>query len=190
MANFLRLLLGGWRLRLLWPFLLLLAAFAVFNEFIIDVGGGAQDPVPAATRQASPRPASILFPDPSRMTLVRVVDVLDGDTIDVRLSDDTIRVRYFGSDSPEVGATCADAATQRNRQLVEDKQVYLLPDVRDKDEGGRLLRYAFTLDGRSVDEVLIFEGLARAWRRDGTYRDQLITLEEAAAAGNLGCLWE
>ena len=56
MSRLLRIL----QLRLLWPVLLLLAAFVIFFQFIADVGGTAEpqsspSPLPAPT--ASPSPA-------------------------------------------------------------------------------------------------------------------------------------
>lgn len=52
--------------RMLWPFLLLLAAFVIFFQFIADVGGSA-DPLSQPSRQptpaASPTPTTYSFPD-------------------------------------------------------------------------------------------------------------------------------
>ena len=56
------------QLRLLWPFLLLLAAFVIFFEFIADVGGSA-DPLRAPPQlpvsSASPTPGTKRLQDPS-----------------------------------------------------------------------------------------------------------------------------
>ena len=49
MSRLLRIL----QLRLLWPILLLLAAFVIFFEFIADVGGSAE-PLPSPPFQPSP----------------------------------------------------------------------------------------------------------------------------------------
>lgn len=63
MSRLLRIL----QLRLLWPVLLLLAAFVIFFQFIADVGGTAEpqsspSPLPAPT--ASPSPAEQSEPGP------------------------------------------------------------------------------------------------------------------------------
>ncbi len=63
MSRLLRIL----QLRLLWPVLLLLAAFVIFFQFIADVGGTAEpqsspSPLPAPT--ASPSPAEQPEPGP------------------------------------------------------------------------------------------------------------------------------
>ena len=55
-------------LRLLWPFLLLLAAFVVFFEFIADVGGSAEPlraPPQLPVTSSTPTPGTKLPPDPS-----------------------------------------------------------------------------------------------------------------------------
>jgi endonuclease YncB( thermonuclease family) len=83
-------------------------------------------------------------------------------------------VRYFGVDTPERDEPCYREAVDRN-QLLLGSHVYLLPDSRERDDGGRLLRYVFLPDGRSLDATLVAEGFGMAWR-------------EAEAAGR-GCLW-
>ena len=115
--------------------------------------------------------------------------VIDGDTIDVRVDVAEERVRYYGVDTPERGDACFSEATDRNEQLVGDT-VLLLPDARERDRYGRLLRYVFDTQGRSIDGQLIAEGLAHAWTEDGAYRDQLIEVEALASAGDVGCLWD
>jgi endonuclease YncB( thermonuclease family) len=117
-----------------------------------------------------------------------VEEVVDGDTIDVRLNGRTVRVRYYGVDTPERGDRCFREATDRNETLIGGK-VLLLPDARLEDPNGRLLRYIFRADGTSVDATLVAEGFALAWRDDGRYREQLISLERQAQAAGRGCLW-
>lgn len=120
---------------------------------------------------------------------VAVVQVIDGDTLDVRTFDGGLmRVRLFGIDAPERGERCAGEATLRLRQLAAD-EVYLLPDERQRDPGGRELRYLFATDGASVDAALVSEGLAEAWRDGGAMRDELVALEQSARDGRRGCLW-
>jgi endonuclease YncB( thermonuclease family) len=118
-----------------------------------------------------------------------VYDIIDGDTIDILIERRLDRVRYFGVDTPEVGAECYRDAVERNRRLV-GRTIYLLPDQRDRDEGGRMLRYVFKEDGTSVDATLVAEGMGMAWRSDGRYRDQIVALESQAKAEGRGCLWQ
>jgi endonuclease YncB( thermonuclease family) len=118
-----------------------------------------------------------------------VVEVIDGDTIDVRIDGRGVRVRYFGVDTPERGDRCYREASDRNETLVA-KRVLLLPDARTEDSFGRLLRYVFLEDGTSVDATLVAEGFGLAWRQDGRYRDEIVGLEAEARADGRGCLWK
>ena len=58
-----------------------------------------------------------------------------------------------------------------------------LMDSHGYDQYGRLLFYVYTERGESIDETIVREGLARAWkeRRDGfakeQHEDYLVTLE-------------
>jgi endonuclease YncB( thermonuclease family) len=118
----------------------------------------------------------------------RVEEVIDGDTIDVLIDGREVRVRYYGVDTPERGRRCFREAMDRNELLI-GQRVLLLPDARDTDPAGRLLRYVFLPSGVSVDATLVAEGFGHAWRDDGRYRDQIIGLELQADAANRGCLW-
>jgi endonuclease YncB( thermonuclease family) len=154
---------------------------------IAGTGGGDDAPEPTPTL-ASGVPLPELAPDESRLTPAEVVGVIDGDTIDVEIAGERERVRYYGVDTPERGEPCYREATARNEQLIADG-VLLLPDARDRDRSGRLLRYAFTADGVSIEARLIAEGLGAAWPEDGAYRNELLALEAAARAAGAGCLW-
>ena len=60
---------------------------------------------------------------------------------------------------------------------------------RGLDGFGRRLAYVCTAGGNSIDVLLIGEGQARAWTRDGQHRDTLVGLEESARRNRAGCLW-
>jgi micrococcal nuclease len=160
-------------------------------------GGSDGEPTPSSATVTGPtvlerqatQPAFDLGVDRSRLVAAEVLDVIDGDTIDVRIAGREERVRYYGVDTTERGEDCYREATERNETLAGDT-VLLLPDARDRDRYGRLLRYVFTEDGRSIEATLIAEGLGYAWRDDGAYRDELIELESAAEARGAGCLWD
>jgi micrococcal nuclease len=96
-----------------------------------------------------------------------VTRVVDGDTIDVLLDGETLRVRYIGIDTPEtvdprrpVGCFGREAS-DRNRALVEGQTVGLERDVSDKDDFGRLLRYVW-IGSRMVNAALVEDGYALA----------------------------
>jgi endonuclease YncB( thermonuclease family) len=91
--------------------------------------------------------------------------VVDGDTI--RLAGEKIRVADI--DAPEThDPRCAaeqqlgNQATRRLQQLLNGGSVSLQATDRDEDRYGRKLRIVL-VDGRSVGEMLVGEGLARSY---------------------------
>jgi len=115
---------------------------------------------------------------------ISVVRVIDGDSLDTSRG----LMRLYGADTPERGQPCYSKATQRMRQLAGDS-IRIQFGPRATDQYGRLLAYAYTDDGLSIDEILIREGLAAAWTRDGQHRDLLVGLERQARREEAGCLW-
>ena len=114
---------------------------------------------------------------------LRVTRVIDGDTFDAPEG----RVRLFGVDTPERNEECYGEATRRLRQLTGNRvKVEKGPRA---DDGSRLLYYVYTRSGASIDELLVREGLARAWTRDGQHRNFLVSLENSAKTQSTGCLW-
>lgn len=128
------------------------------------------------------------LPTPEAWPLVAVERVVDGDTLDVRASGVTLRVRVYGINTTERGEACFTESTRRLEALA-GREVRLVPDRRQQDGFQRELRYLFTPTGRSIDAMMVDEGVARAWRDDGTLRATLIGLEDAAKAAKRGCLW-
>jgi micrococcal nuclease len=185
------------RVAILWPLLILLAAFVVFVEFFTDgETAGTATPEPfasptplAQTPAATATPPPFVHPNWESLKQATVVKVIDGDTIDVLIDGEMQRVRYYGIDTPEQGEKCYQEATERNRELV-GTTVRLEADARDRDEYGRLLRYVFTDEGVSIDAVLVSEGLAEAWTEDGRYVNRLTILEIDAQQNRIGCLWK
>lgn len=122
-----------------------------------------------------------------------VVSVVDGDTV---ILDNDEAVRYLGVDTPELRSQdcLAAEATERNRELVEGKQVTLLRGLEDRDEFGRLLRWVFLDDGTFVNAQLIWEGYARTLFFDESrFRQVFVQLKLAASERGAGgwskCGW-
>jgi micrococcal nuclease len=188
----------AWGMRLL---VLLLAAGAVAAVIAWLSGEGeVQDPDPTATQApvatgttTLPSGTSVpggnsLFVNPSMLEPATVVGIVDGDTIDVLIDGREERVRFYGVDTPERGDECFSEARDRVAELAGER-VQLLPDARERDSFGRLLRYVFTHDGLSIDQILIAQGLGLAWREDGAFRVALIYHEDRARETGQGCLW-
>jgi micrococcal nuclease len=121
-----------------------------------------------------------------------VVDVVDGDTIDVRGPDGTEeRVRIAGIDTPERGECGFGPATSAMAGLVLDERVDLVAGSRDdRDRYGRIIRYV-DVGGVDAGLTLIERGLAiaRYDSRDGYGRhdreDRYVSADEATPS--LGC---
>jgi len=91
-------------------------------------------------------------------------------------------------DTPEVGERCFSEATERLRELA-GARVRVEPGPRSTDPFGRSLAYLYTESGVSIDEALVREGLAVAWRRDGQHRNYPVNLEAEVRENGVGCLW-
>ena len=100
--------------------------------------------------------------------LYKVVNVIDGDTIQVELDGKLEMVRLLGIDTQEIDSPYTEEecfgeeAGEYLRQLLDNKEVYLIPDKQssNRDKYERLLRYVFLPDGLFVDAELIKNGYA------------------------------
>jgi len=94
----------------------------------------------------------------------RVVRVVDGDTLHVRLASRRERVRLIGIDTPEATSEveCGGrAATAATRRLVAGRRVRLRTDLEERDRYGRLLAYVErAADGLDVNAELVRRGHA------------------------------
>ena len=127
----------------------------------------------------------------------RVVRVVDGDTIRVRLGDRIERVRYIGVDTPEsvkpgTPVQCyAKRAAAANAALVAGRSVRLVGDVERRDRYGRLLAYVYREpDGAFVNAQLVRDGYARTLTiaPNVAHAHQLAELAQTARRSGRG-LW-
>jgi len=119
-----------------------------------------------------------------------VTRVIDGSTLDAQVNGIRVAVGYLGIETMEANQPCGQAALQRNRELASDHVLLMSDPLYDFDPLGRRLYYAFTLEGVSIDEVLVREGLAHAVRTDAVEGNTLAAAEAEAAAAGRGCLWD
>ncbi len=111
-----------------------------------------------------------------------VTHVVDGDTLDVRLtSGKTERIRLIGIDTPERGVCYFSQATARARQLAMSKQVVLRGDSTQdtRDRYGRLLAYVWLPGGKDLGYQLVAGGFAKVY----VYRDPFQRLSAYRNAG-------
>jgi micrococcal nuclease len=118
-----------------------------------------------------------------------VVEVVDGDTVEVELAGGRETVRLIGINTPERGECLADRAGRWLRERIGDREVELVADSSDRDQHGRLLRYV-EVDGADVGAELIREGLALARRYppDTARADEYEAVEDAAQDAAVG-MW-
>lgn len=123
--------------------------------------------------------------------VARLVRIVDGDTIVVRLDGREERVRYIGVDTPEVDEfpDLAARATEANAILLGDGWLQFERDVSDRDRFGRLLRYVW-VDGRMVNEELLRQGEAvvSTFPPDVGYVERFLAAQDEAQASGAG-LW-
>lgn len=154
---------------------LLLSGCLVFEEPIV-----ISDEIPLA-------PDAPQLPNQPSET-AQVVDVIDGDTIRVRIDGENFSVRYIGINTPERDETCFGEATDANAFYVENQTVRLVMDQSDTDRFGRLLRYVY-VDDILVNAELVAGGWAesRAYNPDTRLFNYMEGLEETAVRQNRGC---
>jgi micrococcal nuclease len=124
-----------------------------------------------------------------RATAVRIVD---GDTIDL---DSGKRLRYTGIDAPEGAYPGQDPecyskeALEKNKELVEGKEIRIVRDVSEQDPLGRLLGYVYVGD-IFVNEELVKQGAAFAtpYPPDTAHQNTFAAAETSAMEQNVG-LW-
>lgn len=116
-----------------------------------------------ALKLSTPVPTVTLTPVSSQSAeLATVKRVVDGDTIELT---DGRKVRYIGIDTPELhhptkGVQCfGKEAMEKNKELVEGKEIRMKKDVSETDRYKRLLRYIWVND-IFVNEYLAREGYA------------------------------
>jgi micrococcal nuclease len=112
--------------------------------------------------QRTPQPAQPLKPQTLK---ARVVQIIDGDTIEVAFQGTRKQVRYIGVNAPATshhkGAEpFGPEAAEANRRLVEGWTVWLEFDVQRRDQDGRLLAYVYVGD-LMVNAELVRQGYAQ-----------------------------
>ena len=123
---------------------------------------------------------------------VKVVRVVDGDTIEIEGGQ---KIRYIGIDTqetvdPRKSVECfGQEASDKNKELVEGKEVALEKDVSETDKYGRLLRYVWIGD-LLINEFLVQEGYAQSssYPPDVKYQERLDEAEKKAREEQKG-LW-
>ena len=143
----------------------------------------------------SPKP-TLGTSDDQKFSTGKVVRVIDGVTIEVKMGDEIVTVRYLGLSVPDKeafgpdGASIYDKALQFNRFLVEDHGVEMERDGVNVDSMGHLLRYVY-VDGEMVNKVVLTNGYAKLSDSPRDYKHKMVfaIAQEGAKEGRRG-YWE
>jgi endonuclease YncB( thermonuclease family) len=134
----------------------------------------------------SEAPSTAVLPAPAIATVNRVID---GSSLDAHVDGQRTALGYLGVETASPLEPCGQEALERNRELAGRRvQVQEDPAI-SFDARGRRLYYVSTLDGESIEETLVREGLAWAVRPEGFRGAALAEAQAEAQAAGTGCLW-
>jgi micrococcal nuclease len=144
---------------------------------------------------STPTTLNSVLPAAPNATVVRAID---GDTIEVRISDSTERVRLIGIDTPEtkkpntpVQCYGPEASEFTKEALPAGTAVVIVRDREARDDYGRLLGYVYRgTDGMFVNMELAVRGFARPLTiaPNDAHATEFVAAARAAEAADLG-LW-
>lgn len=142
------------------------------------------------------KPQTILPEGPEKAKVIRIVD---GDTIIVRIGGTEETVRLLGIDAPESvdpgkAMECfAKEASVAAATKMSGQQMLLENDSNqpDRDVYGRLLRYVYLENGTNINRSMIEDGFAREYAFKGRQYEQKSDFREAekVARENRKGLW-
>lgn len=92
-----------------------------------------------------------------------VVGIHDGDTLRMLSGRNTVKVRLFGIDAPELGQPFSQASRERLAALTFNKTIRLVS--RGKDAYGRQLADVILSNGTNVNHEMVRSGMAFYFRR-------------------------
>ncbi len=126
-----------------------------------------------------------------------VVHVFDGDTILISSRGRKLKVRLLGIDAPEKEGPYTKAeplgaeAGRRAARLVLRKKVTLVYGGDTlTDKYGRLLAHVVLPDGRTLNEIMLEEGLAEAFHKFNYSRKKLYHRLEAESKAACRGIWK
>jgi micrococcal nuclease len=138
-------------------------------------------------------PGCIAVPPTAGDGLATVIDVVDGDTIDVEIGGRTERIRLIGIDTPETRKPDApiecygpEASAFTAALLPVGTEIRIERDVVGRDDYGRLLGYVHRLGGGSADDgtelFVNMEIVEQGFARPLTIEPNSVFAREFAAA--------
>lgn len=132
-------------------------------------------------------PAGTSPPDP-RGDPAAVTFIFDGDSLEATVGGHIEEVRLLGINAPEADECFGDEARDAlDAELGHGEIVLVEGGGDDRDDFGRLLRYV-SVDGRNVNETMLFNGHAVAVHGDHSLADSFRFAVEEAAFAEIG-MW-
>ena len=117
----------------------------------------------------------------------KVVRIFDGDTIEVELKKNSKKtIRFFGIDCPERTQEYGPVARSRVKELLKDKTVEIF--TIELGKYGREVGIVY-IDGVSIAEVLLKDGLAFASGNNHKLASTYHRLQERSRANRIG-MWK
>ncbi len=167
-----RILLGS------FAFLLLLAACALY--FLPDRLPAALTPASDTLREGVEVLKNWIAPQPSApLKTYKVLRVIDGDTLLIRIDGEETPVRLIGIDAPESvhwdetkNTPEGETASAWLKAYLEGKRVSLEYDQELVDRFGRTLAYAY-VDGSLLEDAILRAGMAETLSMDPNPRYEL-----------------
>ncbi len=136
---------------------------------------------PTTTTAAATTTTTVAVLEPEMAT---VASITDGDTIRVIRADGSNEpVRLIGIDAPESNEPFEAESTQYLASLLQGRDVYLVPDVSDRDRFGRLLRYVY-VEENFINEDMVESGwaIAAEYPPDTAHAEVLAAAQRRAEA--------
>ncbi len=159
-----------------------------------------QEPTQEPTEEPptpTPHPTTdpLVYPAmPAGLQEARVVEVIDGDTVDVQINGKVERLRLIGLDTPETKdprkpVQCfGKEASAQAAKILSGQPVLLEEDLTQdtRDTYGRLLRYVWLPDGKLYNLEMIIGGFAHEYTYETPYKYQAVFKKEETAARERG----
>lgn len=165
---------------ILYSFLIFLILLA-FQAMTEDSGNGAEAGGRVMVSQEAGVETDEVWADPQKkFGPYDVAKVVDGDTLDVMIEGQKLRIRLIGINTPETvdprkSVECfGKEASDKAKEILAGKKVFLEADASqtDRDKYDRLLRYVFLEDGTNFGLLMIREGYAYEYTYDAPYKYQ------------------
>tara|TARA_B100000963_G_C22534476_1_gene629104 strand:+ start:81 stop:596 length:516 start_codon:yes stop_codon:yes gene_type:complete len=127
----------------------------------------------------------VLLPADAKESLKgNVVKIIDGDTLDVNIDSNIIRIRLADIDTPERNQPWGLEAKKFLTTKILKKEVQIL--ITNKDRYGRQIGIIF-LENTNINELMVLKGHAWAYRKYLRNKN-LIRIENKARKASIG-LW-